>query len=275
MGEQPGTQMDTLRGQEVTENPLLEQTSTEYVRRWNRLVSTTNWEKGRIICHWRAALIEADAPPASYTDEAWSHRAGSVTPQHVGRLRRVYERFGQVCQQYAGLYWSHFQAALDWPDAEMWLQGAVENGWSVGRMRTRRWDAIGALPEMKPRPEDIITAELDEDAHAPDDHADQRAKEQSTRETISARVAEVRAAEAVECADSQARVQGADQPATIEPLPPPADLARLPPDLSRALKSCKLSILRHKLSGWQKVSCEDVVAALEALKQLALAPAED
>ena len=27
-----------------------------FVGQWNRLVSTTNWEKGRIICQWRDAL---------------------------------------------------------------------------------------------------------------------------------------------------------------------------------------------------------------------------
>ena len=28
----------------------------QYVGRWNQLVSTTNWEKGRIIIQWRDAL---------------------------------------------------------------------------------------------------------------------------------------------------------------------------------------------------------------------------
>ena len=63
--------------------------ATEYVGRWNRLVSTTNWEKGRIISEWRAAMQQADAAAASYTDDAWSQQVGGVTPQHVGRLRRV------------------------------------------------------------------------------------------------------------------------------------------------------------------------------------------
>ena len=38
---------------------LLLAAATEYVGRWNRLVSTTNWEKGRIICEWREALRQA------------------------------------------------------------------------------------------------------------------------------------------------------------------------------------------------------------------------
>ena len=57
----------------------LDATSLSFVGRWNRLVSTTNWEKGRIISEWRARLIDADAPVQSYSDEAWSRRAGNVS----------------------------------------------------------------------------------------------------------------------------------------------------------------------------------------------------
>src|SRR5271165_1375018 len=95
----------------TAENPAIETASSEYLGRWNRLVSTTNWEKGRIVAEWREALIEAAAPAAAYTDEAWSRRVGSVTPQHTGRLRRVYQRFASMREEYRGLYWSHFQAA--------------------------------------------------------------------------------------------------------------------------------------------------------------------
>ena len=143
--------------------------STEYVGRWNRLISTTNWEKGRIICQWREALA-GRRPAASCTDDAWSRQVANVTPQHVGRLRRVFERFGQVFDQYAGLYWSHFQAAIDWPDAEMYLEGAVQNDWSVSQMRHQRWEAMGGSPELKPHDADLIVSEQDEDISASDDH---------------------------------------------------------------------------------------------------------
>lgn len=55
-----------------------------FVGQWNGLVSTTNWEKGRIISQWRAALIEAGAPSTEYSDEAWASRVGGVTAPHVG-----------------------------------------------------------------------------------------------------------------------------------------------------------------------------------------------
>ena len=97
----------------------MEETSLEFLGQWQRLVSTTNWEKGRIICLWRQALIDSSADWQEYSDEAWSRRVGNVSGQHVGRLRRVYERFGEPRETYPGLYWSHFQAAMDWPDAEL------------------------------------------------------------------------------------------------------------------------------------------------------------
>ncbi len=145
----------------TAENPAIETASSEYLGRWNRLVSTTNWEKGRIVAEWREALIEAGAPAAAYTDEAWSRRVGSVTPQHTGRLRRVYQRFAAMREEYPGLYWSHFQAALDWDDAEMWLEGAVQNRWSISQMQGERSRTLGALVEEGV---EATAVEVDEDA---------------------------------------------------------------------------------------------------------------
>ena len=67
------------------DTPLVAEISGEYVARWDRLVSTTNWEKGRIICEWREALIEAEASPGCCTDEAWSRRAGPSAVPGTGR----------------------------------------------------------------------------------------------------------------------------------------------------------------------------------------------
>ena len=52
----------------------LEATSLPYVGQWNRLLSTTNWEKGRIILRWREAMIAAGAADGQYTDLAWAAR---------------------------------------------------------------------------------------------------------------------------------------------------------------------------------------------------------
>jgi hypothetical protein len=253
----------------------LVEASAEYVGRWNRLVSTTNWEKGRIISEWRSALRETDAPAESYTDDAWSRQVGNLTPQHVGRLRRVYERFGQVYQQYPGIFWSHFQAAIDWPDAEMYLEGAVQNGWSVSELRNQRWEVSGRSPEEKPLDADIVNEELDEDAFAD--------RNDTPPPTISESISEVHSADDFSDDESHSDSFDAELPevstapppvATAAPLRPFASLPPLPSDLNEGFELMKLAILNHKVSGWQEIACDDVLAVLESLRQLALAPAE-
>jgi len=255
---------------------VVESASAEFLGRWNRLVSTTNWEKGRIICEWRQDLLAAGAPLEAATDEAWSRRVGNVSPQHVGRLRRVYQRFGEVHAQFPGLYWSHFQAALDWHDAEMWLEGAVHSAWSVAAMRTERWQAMGSPRDQRPRDEEVVSADMDEDVDAAGD---------STADTLGPSLREVhdpegeREAEAggLEAGEQDAADEEAawsDAPAVAEPVRPFENLPPLPRDLADAFEGFKLAILNHKLSGWRDTSLDDVLVVLDALKQLALAPAE-
>lgn len=258
----------------------VEERSGEFLARWNRLVSTTNWEKGRIIFEWRTSLVESDASVGDYSDESWSRRVGNVSSQHVGRLRRTYERFGDQYEQYPGLFWSHFQAALDWADAEMWLEGAATSGWSVSQMRAQRWEAIGAPAELKPRDEDVITAELDEDSQP----------EQPPAASIAEEVAEVRdvgdessppfdeldaePSDDGEANDDVGLPSAVEQTVAAPPVRPFENLAKLPDDLADAVESMKLAIVSHKLTGWSDVSCDDVLRALDALKQLAEAPSE-
>jgi hypothetical protein len=261
-----------------TEEAVIEETSAKYLGRWNRLVSTTNWEKGRILSQWRQALLQAGAPTQAYCDEAWSRRVGNVSPQHVGRLRRVYEQFGEAYPQYPGLYWSHFQAALDWHDAEMWLEGAVQNGWSVARMRAQRWEAMGGPPDQAPREEGLAAAEMDEDAPC----------EALVPGTIEESIRQVRDPEAdaeadrgdLDSSQTDAAVSagategGGAVPEAVGAPQPFASLPELPQDLADAFEAFKLAILHHKLAGWREVSCGEVVAVLEALKQLALTRTE-
>lgn len=264
----------------VSINPepaAVEDASAEYLGRWNRLVSTTNWEKGRIISEWRAQLVDAGASVQSYSDDAWSRRVGNVSSQHVGRLRRVYDRFGQEYDQYPGLYWSHFQSALDWNDAEMWLEGAAASGWSVSEMRAQRWQALGAPDELKPRDEDVITAELDEDA----------TDEPPGGLPIAESMAEIRGLADDEAAEDEPPEAGPAMDAsggealasTEQPEPPPPfrpfeDLPQLPDDLADATEAMKLAIVTHKLAGWSDISREHVLDVLDALKQLALSPSD-
>jgi hypothetical protein len=250
--------------------------SNEYVGRWNRLISTTNWEKGRIITEWREHLIASGAPAQSYSDEAWSRRVGNVSGQHAGRLRRVWGRFGKQREEYQGLYWSHFQAALDWDDAEMYLQGAVESGWSVAQMRAQQWEATGAAADRRPREEEIVAAEFDEDVDLPDDSAD---------EVINGSAAVVRDPQGLDPATA-GRGESVDavpfdnpaspdaEAAVAKPVRPFENLAELPGDLREAFEAFKLAIIGHRLSGWEEISRDEVLATLDALKQLALAPTD-
>jgi hypothetical protein len=257
------------------------------VGRWNQLVSTTNWEKGRIICQWRAALIERGAPSAEYSDEAWSQHVRGVTGQHVGRLRRVYQRFGDVYGQYETLFWSHFQAAIDWNDAEMWLEGAIQNGWSISQMRRARWETLDEGRGEPPSDDEIAIADLDEDFAPPTDvdelvidrqmgevrdpdAADMDANPETGR-------AEQHASPAVaERLDSAVADDGEGEDATsAPPVRPFEDLEDLPEDLHAAFEAFKLAILRHKADNWRTVRRDDVLASLDALKQLALTQGAD
>ncbi|HZZ74051.1 MAG TPA: hypothetical protein VFE24_17495 [Pirellulales bacterium] len=263
-----------------------EAASQSYLGRWQRLISTTNWEKGRIIAEWRAALQKGDAPPAEFSDEAWSQRVKNVSGQHVGRLRRVFERFGPSHDQFRGLYWSHFQAALDWDDAEMWLEGAVQSEWSVAEMRRQRWETLGANGE-RPRDDEGLHGELDEDAEAANDPpssgldrvsatAESESHSASSSARAADRTADTNAGDETdeEAGDGAAR-EAADGPSSrVMPVQPFAEMPSLPPDLSEAFDQFKLAILRHRLTNWQEVSAADVLASLEALKQFTLAPAE-
>jgi hypothetical protein len=251
--------------------------SSPFLGQWNRLISTTNWEKGRIIYEWREALFLSGAPPQAYADDAWSKRVGNVTGQHVGRLRRVWERYGQVRDTYPGLFWSHFQATLDWNDAEMWLEGAVQNGWSVAQMRDQRWQAMGAPEDKRPGAGEVVESELDEDA-AWDQEAKERelgvvddVRDPGDRDEDEAPYDSGEDATESELSAGPA-AEGAQRNTLVSPF---ADVKDLPEDLADAVESMKLAILRHKMTGWESISAEGVLDALDALKQLVTAPAEE
>lgn len=253
--------------------------SHEFIGRWHDLISTTNWDKGRIISEWRAALMDAGSPPSAYGDEAWSNLVGNVTPQHVGRLRRVYDRFESDRVSYEGLYWSHFCAALEWDDAEMWLEGALQNGWSISQMRRKRWETLGSIPADEPQTSDIVVTEAaEENLVGPDDfreEADLPPELQLDSEPVvveddtptSANTASSNRGTAAAANDS-AHIYSGDQNPVGKFVQSFDELTDLPADLSEAFEQYKLVILRHKESGWDQVSQADMLASLEALKAM-------
>lgn len=250
--------------------------SQPFVGQWNRLVSTTNWEKGRIILRWREALVAQGMPVTEYSDEAWTRLVGGVTGQHAGRLRRVAQRFGQSNEQYPGLYWSHFQAAVEWNDAEMWLEGAAQSGWSVAEMREQRWRTLGEVAADRPRPEDAISSETDEDFEP-------ARRQEPIPQSITGQYDEISGPrhEGPDFGDEHEPVRSSatewEMPATGEPVElvrPFENLPDLPDDLAEAFDLMKLAILHHKQDGWQSIAFVDVLRTLDALKALVTAPSE-
>jgi hypothetical protein len=261
----------------------VDETSAPFLGQWNRLVSTTNWEKGRIILEWRQALLAAGGPAAEYSDEAWSLRVGNVTGQHVGRLRRVYERFDALRAELTALYWSHFQAALDWDDAEMWLEGAEQSGWSVAEMRRQRWETLGAIEADRPSIDEATSEPIDEDSDSADlgsasSAAVGRELKSTRKNGLTDGDGDERSQESTRAADALADDAGPedDQPdESGHDAPGPfAHLAEMPDDMGEAFEALKLSIIRHKFAGWRQISRDDVLTAIDALRELALAPAE-
>lgn len=265
----------------IVESPELAAASEPFVGRWNHLVSTSNWEKGRIIIQWRTALEETGADVTEFSDEAWSRRVGGVTSQHVGRLRRVYHRFGENFDKYEPLYWSHFFAALDWEDAEMWLEGAIQSGWSVSAMRRERWQTVeGGDPASQPKDNEIVSTEKDEDFEPATEESPSAANQRTefTEENLGPRH------EGPDFGDEDDVPFGDDaddsfdaDPASIlgskipDQARPFEHLGELPEDMADALESFKLSIIRHKSNNWEEISLDDTLAVLDALKFLAMA----
>ena len=269
-----------------------------FVGRWNLLVSTTNWEKGRIIHEWRVSLIEAGAAASDYSDEAWSRNVGGVTAPHVGRLRRVYDRFGSTFDSYEDLYWSHFLAAMDWDDAPLWLEGAARERWTVAEMRERRWQAHGAVESQRPGDSRIIDVDTDEDVvlSSPDPvlPAQGGRSAQTAGDPPTASVGKTY--EDADFGDEDELVSlgppdAGPAPAGLNasapggfssdaaeggldsvPFQPFAGLPELPDDLADAIEGLKLALLRHKTGGWQAVSVETVRRYLEAMGQLVSEP---
>lgn len=256
---------------------IVDEASAPFLGQWNRLVSTTNWEKGRIIHEWRQALVAAEAPPGEFADEAWSVRVGNVTGQHVGRLRRVYERFDGLRSELPSLYWSHFQAALDWDDAEMWLEGAYQSGWSVAEMRRQRNETLGAVAASG-TDEEPIAEPLDEDADVADSSATATLARplQADGETRTDSHGNGNSSITVTDEppfDSSVEAEASDE-SPAEPRRPFAHLAELPDDLGEPYEALKVAIIRHKFTGWSEISRDDVLTAIDALRELTLLPAE-
>ncbi len=263
---------DLDRAIEIDDDPKSLEIALPFVGQWNQLISTTNWEKGRIISEWRVALIDAGADPNQYSDEAWARRVGGVTAPHVGRLRRVYDRYGSTYETYNGLYWTHFLAALDWDDAPLWLEGAAQEGWSIAGMREQRWQATGAVESQRPTDSQIIEVDTDEDVVIPaqgggrtKEYGDQPgAAAGKTYENADFGDEEELSSMTGGSGLTSPVVDGSEAP-SVQPF---SGLPELPDDLSDAIESLKLAVLRHKTTGWQDTNVATIQKYLDAVSVL-------
>ncbi len=252
--------------------------SRSWIGNWHAVVSQTNWEKGEIIVGWRKNLQDAGVAPRLYSDPAWSRLVGEVSPQHVGRLRRTWERFGEVYGDYPGLYWSHFLAALDWDDAEMWLEGAVQNNWSVSKMRFQRWETMGAIEGERPDPLQIVSSSDEEGVRVPvagpgSDPAVRRDELPPAAGPVfeGPDFGEDDRSDGSSAAVSQAADTG-DPALAGNQIDIQATLDQVPRDISKPFVQLREAIARYKADDWSGVKRIHVVALVNDLRQLLRKP---
>jgi hypothetical protein len=162
-------------------------------------------------------------------------------------------------------------------------------------MRIQRWEAIGAPEELKPRSEDVLTAELDDDVNPRNDSF--ASKDNSTE----VKIREIGAADIVDGFDPSdlssptndnesktKKKQKKSETKQYDSIPAGKILqtgevltnlsnntATLPNDLAEAIESFKVAILNHKLASWQEVSVEVVMSCLDSLKALVISEETD
>jgi hypothetical protein len=219
--------------------------------------------------------IESGLNAGAYSDEAWARSVEGVSPQHVGRLRRVYERFKDTYTTYEGLSWTHFLSALDWSDAELWLEGAVQSRWSISQMRRTRWESMGQDPDQQPDESEIVTAEADEDFIPLSETEDSTETDRELQDRIGTTgplnegpdfgegESEGENAEASD--DGYEDFDEASDEGVGDRTSPFASLPQLPVDVAEAMEHFKLAIVRHRATQWQDVSQSDILQVLDAL----------
>ena len=196
---------------------------------------------------------------------------GGVSSQHVGRLRRTSERFGATYPDYKGLYWSHFYAALDWDDAEMWLEGAVQSKWSVSQMRKQRWETLGSIPDEKPDDGDIVVVEEDEEIQS---LALSDKVRNNDREFIEGPRYEGPdfGDDDESPAERRKKENMGDGSTKSKPssdgIRPFESFTDLPEDVSQAASQFKIAIINHRANKWAEISPAELLGLLDALKQL-------
>lgn len=111
--------------------PTADATEQDLVRIAQNALSRCNWVVGGCAAEWTRRYSRGR------TDADFAALVG-LSPDQVYQRRRVWETFGDVCESYPSLRWSHFYVALNWDDAPECLQWADENAATVAEMRAWR-----------------------------------------------------------------------------------------------------------------------------------------
>lgn len=122
------------------------ETEADLIAKAQQAVSSCNWVVGQCAANWteRYARGRTDADFAALV---------GLSADQVYQRRRVWETFGDVCDQYPSLKWSHFYLALNWNDAPECLQWAEENQATVAEMKAWRRAINGEDLTAEPDPD--------------------------------------------------------------------------------------------------------------------------
>lgn len=107
------------------------ETEDQLIQRAQAALSRCNWEIGECAAQWTKKYARGR------TDQDFGALIG-LSGDQVYQRRRVWETFSDVSEQYRTLKWSHFYAAINWPDAAESLQWAEDMGATVAEMKAWR-----------------------------------------------------------------------------------------------------------------------------------------
>jgi hypothetical protein len=132
------TQAAFVQQAEETEQQLVEAAKIAIAKE-----SDCKWKIGQFAHDWTQRHAKGR------TDDDFAKLVGLSRVQ-VTQRRNVFENFGDVCNAYYKLRWSHFNVAIDWLNAEEWLAAADKHNWSVSTMVAKRREANAPEPVLDP-----------------------------------------------------------------------------------------------------------------------------
>lgn len=117
----------------MAERPATVETESEadLVNRAREALSRCHWEIGECADKWTERYSRGR------TDADFGALIG-LSGDQVYQRRRVWQRFGEIADQFENLRWSHFYAALNWDDADDCLKWADDVKATVIQMKAWR-----------------------------------------------------------------------------------------------------------------------------------------